>query len=160
MEWAGFCFAVYNFVAFGFSFLLVRLVRTHSPKSLHRMCLTCAGLGLASVGWWHHPWGLLVSMVGVGVGWASILSMPYALLSNGVPPERMGFYMGVFNFFIVLPQILAATVLGLVVKPLFGGSGLPVVILGGISLLLAAAAMSFVRSESAVGSKAVPEASF
>ena len=83
-------------------------------------------------------------MVGVGIGWATILSMPYALLSNAIPPAKMGFYMGVFNFFIVLPQILAATVLGSVVEHLLGGSALTVVITGGVCMVIAALALSWV----------------
>jgi len=73
-------------------------------------------------------------MVGVGIGWASILSMPYALLANGIPAARMGFYMGVFNFFIVLPQILAATLLGKIVEAPARRRGMPVVMAGGVSL--------------------------
>lgn len=156
VEWGGVCFAVYNGVAFAFSFLLVRLVRTHSPKALHRVCLLCAGAGLLSVGWWTTPEGLLVSMAGVGIGWASILSMPYALLANAIPAQRMGFYMGVFNFFIVLPQILAATLLGRVVEVLFDGQGMPVVMVGGASLLLAAGALSFVNPAIKDAPDAVP----
>jgi maltose/moltooligosaccharide transporter len=83
-------------------------------------------------------------MVGVGVAWASILSMPYAMLANVLPPARMGFFMGVFNFFIVLPQILAATALGPVVEHLLGGRPIIAVVLGGVSMLLAALALALV----------------
>ena len=88
-------------------------------------------------------------MVGVGIGWATILSMPYAMLADAIPAERMGFYMGVFNFFIVLPQIVAAAVLGPVVRHLFAGHALPAVVTGGVSLLVAAAALSWVPSQPA-----------
>jgi maltose/moltooligosaccharide transporter len=84
-------------------------------------------------------------MAGVGIGWATILSMPYALLANSIPANQMGFYMGVFNFFIVLPQILAATVLGPVVEHLLGGHALFVVIGGGLCMVIAAAALSRVQ---------------
>ena len=80
-------------------------------------------------------------MAGVGIGWATILSMPYAMLANAIPAGRMGFYMGVFNFFIVLPQILAATVLGAVVERLLGGEALPAVLAGGAAMLVAALAL-------------------
>jgi maltose/moltooligosaccharide transporter len=83
-------------------------------------------------------------MVGVGVSWASILSMPYAMLANVLPPARMGFFMGVFNFFIVLPQILAATALGPLVEHLLGGRPIIAVLLGGVSMLLAALALALV----------------
>jgi maltose/moltooligosaccharide transporter len=93
--------------------------------------------------------GLLVSMTGVGIGWATTLSMPYAMLANAIPPGRMGFYMGVFNFFIVLPQILAATVMGPVVQHLFNGEAMPAVLLGGASLLIAALSLLRVPAKDA-----------
>jgi maltose/moltooligosaccharide transporter len=131
VEWGGVCFATYNGVAFGVAFLLVALASRGVPaKLLHRGGLLCAGAGLLSVGFVRSPELLLVSMVGVGIGWATILSMPYALLSNAIPPTQMGFYMGVFNFFIVLPQILAATLLGPVVEHLLGGRAITAVMAG------------------------------
>jgi maltose/moltooligosaccharide transporter len=147
IEWGGVCFAIYSGVAFAFAFALVPLARRFSARTLHRVCLIAAASGLISAGFWTNQYGLLVSMVGVGVGWASILSMPYALLANAIPPARMGFYMGVFNFFIVIPQILAATLLGPVVTQLFGGQSIYAVVLGGVSMLIAAAALSWVPSE-------------
>jgi len=155
VEWGGVCFAVYNGVAFAVAFGLVALARRGLPtKLLYRLGLICAGVGLLSVGLWRQPWGLLISMAGVGVGWATILSMPYALLANALPPARMGFYMGVFNFFIVLPQILAATVLGKVVEKVFGGDAMPVVVSGGICMLVAAVLLSWVPSAPAEKSAA------
>lgn len=148
VEWAGVCFATYNGVAFGFAFVLVALGRRGvSTRALYAFGLVCAGLGLLSVGVWSSPQGLLVSMAGVGIGWATILSMPYALLANALPANRMGFYMGVFNFFIVLPQILAATLLGYVVEHFLGGQALPVVMAGGASMLVAALALGRVPVE-------------
>jgi maltose/moltooligosaccharide transporter len=120
-------------------------------KVLHRTGLLCAGAGLASVGFVRSPELLLLSMAGVGIGWATILSMPYALLANAIPPSQMGFYMGVFNFFIVLPQILAATLLGPVVEHLLGGRALNAVVAGGVCLLAAAVALSWVPEEKPVG---------
>jgi maltose/moltooligosaccharide transporter len=102
---------------------------------------------LLATGLWTDKYGLIVSMVGVGVAWASILALPYALLANVVPPNRMGFFMGVFNYFIVLPQILAATLLGPLVDGLFGGAAMPVVMLGGASMLVAAAMLAFVKPQ-------------
>ncbi len=142
VEWGGVCFAVYNGVALGFAFLLVALGRRGiSTRALYGFGLICAGLGLLAVGFWRHKYGLLVSMTGVGIGWATILAMPYTLLANAIPAERMGFYMGVFNFFIVLPQILAATVLGTVVEHWFKGEAMPAVLAGGASMLVAALAL-------------------
>jgi maltose/moltooligosaccharide transporter len=145
VEWGGVCFAVYNGVAFAASFGLLALARKGvSAKLLHRIGLSCAGLGLLSVPFVKDPNLLLLSMVGVGIGWATILSMPYALLSNSIPAERMGFYMGVFNIFIVLPQILAATVLGPIVSNLLGGQSGHVITTGGVSFLVAAVVLSWV----------------
>jgi len=142
IEWGGVCFATYNGVAFAVSFALVALAQRGVPaKAMHRVGLLCAGAGLLSAGFVHEPKLLIVSMVGVGIGWATILSMPYALLSNSIPPAQMGFYMGVFNFFIVLPQILAATVLGPVVQHLLGGRAIAAVMVGGASMLVAALAL-------------------
>jgi maltose/moltooligosaccharide transporter len=155
VEWGGVCFATYNGVAFAVAFILVALAQRGVPaKTLHRVGLLCAGAGLLTVGVWPKPELLLISMVGVGIGWATILSMPYALLSNAIPPDKMGFYMGVFNFFIVLPQILAATVLGSVVEHLLGGSALTVVIAGGFCMVIAALALSWV--DDAVPAAATP----
>ncbi|HEV8125315.1 MAG TPA: hypothetical protein VGP80_13800, partial [Gemmatimonadales bacterium] len=81
---------------------------------------------------------LLGSMVGVGIAWASILSMPYAILTGSLPPSKMGYYMGVFNFFIVIPQIVAASLLGFIVGHLFGGQAIYALLVGGGSLVLAA----------------------
>ncbi|HTX67476.1 MAG TPA: MFS transporter [Opitutaceae bacterium] len=142
VEWGGVCFGVYNGVAFAFAFVLVAMGRKGVPtKVLYGFGLVCAGLGLLSVALWHQQYGLLVSMTGVGIGWATILAMPYALLANAIPATRMGFYMGVFNFFIVLPQILAATVLGPLVQHVFAGEAMPVVVTGGASMLVAALAL-------------------
>ena len=138
VEWAGVCFSVYNGVAFVFSFFLLLLVRYFSAKRIHFACLIIGGLGLLSVVVMPNHYGLIGSMTAVGVAWASILSMPYAMLSNAIPGEKMGFYMGVFNFFIVLPQILVALGMGFVVKHLFGGDSIYAIAIGGASLGLAA----------------------
>lgn len=147
VEWGGVCFATYNGVAFAFAFALIPLARRYSARAIHRVALVAAALGLLTVGVWRDPVWLLLSMVGVGIGWASILSMPYALLANALPPARMGFYMGVFNFFIVLPQIAASTLLGPVVARFFHGQALYAVMLGGASMLLAALALSWVHPD-------------
>jgi len=145
VEWSGVCFATYNGIAFVVAFGLVALAKRGVPaRLLYRIGLVCSGAGLVATGFWRNPDYLLVSMACVGVGWATILSMPYALLADAIPPAKMGFYMGVFNFFIVIPQILAATVLGPVVQHLFGGRALPAVMAGGVSFFVAAAALTWV----------------
>jgi maltose/moltooligosaccharide transporter len=139
VSWAGVCFAMYNLVAFLFAFLLLGLVKRASARTIHVVCLTLGGLGLLSVLAVRDPGLLLVSMTGVGIAWASILAMPYAMLSNALPAERMGFYMGVFNFFIVLPQILASVGLGFAMSHWLGHDATRALLVGGVSLLLAAA---------------------
>jgi len=147
VSWGGVCFATYNLVAFGFSFALLALVKRASARTIHVLCLTLGGLGLLSVLLVREPALLLVSMVGVGVAWASILAMPYAMLSNALPPAKMGFYMGVFNFFIVLPQILASVGLGWVMERFLGNDATKALLLGGLSMLLAAALTLRVKKE-------------
>ena len=111
-QWTGVCFSVYNGVCFVFAFVLLALAQKFSARTLHIVCLLLGGAGLLSVAVIQDQNMLLISMIGVGIAWASILSMPYAMLSNCLPPEKMGFYMGVFNFFIVLPQIAISLGLG------------------------------------------------
>jgi maltose/moltooligosaccharide transporter len=147
VAWGGVCFATYNLVAFGFAFLLLGLVARLSARSIHIACLVLGGLGLLSVVAIRDGSTLLLAMVGVGIAWASILSMPYAMLSNALPASKMGFYMGVFNFFIVLPQIVASVGLGFVMERFFGNDATRALILGGASMLLAAALTLRVREE-------------
>ena len=137
-QWTGVSFSVYNGVCFVFSFFLLALARKFSAKAIHIACLVSGGLGLISVAFIAQKEVLLLCMVGVGIAWASILSMPYAMLSNCLPAEKMGFYMGVFNFFIVLPQITIALGLGEVLAHFPQVDSLWVVVGGGACFLLAA----------------------
>jgi maltose/moltooligosaccharide transporter len=143
-EWGGVCFSVYNGTAFLFSCLLLALVKRFAPRSLHRIFLIAGGAGLLLAVLSPHQYSLLLSMVLVGIAWASILSMPYAMLANAIPAERMGFYMGVFNFFIVLPQILTSLGLGLLMERLLGNDPMMAVLLGGCSMILAGLCVGFV----------------
>ena len=135
------CFAAYSVVTFLTAFLLPRLAATAlGRKGTHALALCCGGLGLLSVFAVHTPGLLLPPMVGVGIAWASILSLPYAMLSGALPPARVGVYMGLFNFFIVLPEIVASLSFQPLVKHVFGNDPLYVVMLGGVCLLAAAGA--------------------
>jgi maltose/moltooligosaccharide transporter len=145
-EWGGVCFAVYSVVCFLVAFALPWLAAKIGRKTVHALCLAAGGLGLLAVGAIRDPNLLLLSMVGVGIAWASILSMPYAILSGSLPAQRMGLYMGVFNFFIVIPEIVAALTFQPLVKNVFGNDPLKVVLLGGACLILAALLMLFVQS--------------
>jgi maltose/moltooligosaccharide transporter len=144
-EWGGLCFAVYNVVCFVVAFLLPSLAKASSRKTVHIIALLCGGIGLISVYFIANKWMLFLSMAGVGVAWASILSMPYVILSTAVPPLRMGVYMGVFNLFIVIPQIVMSLIVPNIFNNLLGGDPRNAVVFGGISLLVAAATVLGVR---------------
>jgi maltose/moltooligosaccharide transporter len=145
--WGGVCFSVYNGVAFIFAFALLALVQRLPARSIHRVCLLCGGVGLLLAVGMHEKNLLLLSMGLVGIAWASILSMPYAMLSNAIPPQKMGFYMGVFNFFIVIPQILASLGLGKLMEWVLGNNPMNAVFLGGASMIVAALCVSLVPKE-------------
>ena len=137
-EWGGIAFAVYSIVCFAVAFVLPRLADRLGRKWVHTLCLACGGIGLLSTMQVRDPYLWLLSMVGVGIAWASILSMPYAMLAGALPPSRMGVYMGIFNFFIVIPEIVASLSFQPLVKHVFGNDPLDVVLLGGASMLVAA----------------------
>lgn len=138
-NWVGVAFAAYNGVAALVAFAIPVLAKQTSRKVAHAICLVCGALGLLSIFVIADPRQLLGSMVGVGIAWASILCMPYAILAGALPPSKMGYYMGVFNFFIVIPQIVAAAILGLFVGRFFGGEAIYALLIGGAALVLAAA---------------------
>jgi maltose/moltooligosaccharide transporter len=144
-EWGGLCFAVYNVVCFVIAFLLPSLAKKTSRKIVHSIALVCGGIGLISVLFIANKWLLFASMAGVGIAWASILSMPYVILSTAVPPARMGVYMGVFNLFIVIPQIAMSLIVPNIFNNLLGGDPRNAVVLGGGSLLVAAVTVLVVR---------------
>jgi len=147
-EWGGFAFAFYSITCFIVALGLARMAAATSRKTVHTVALLCGAAGLLSVYVIHDQYLLLLSMVGVGIAWASILSMPYAMLSSALPPNRIGVYMGVFNFFIVLPEIAAALTFGPITRTLFGAnnpnSPLYVVMIGGVCMIIAAVCVRFV----------------
>ena len=136
-NWVGILFAAYNGFAALAALFIPKLAEMLGRRKAHLVCLWFGALGLVSVRFIEDPRLLLVSMIGVGIAWASILSLPYAMLSQAVPMKKMGIYMGIFNFFIVIPQILAASVLGILVRALFGGHSINALALGGLLLVLA-----------------------
>jgi maltose/moltooligosaccharide transporter len=148
IEWGGFAFAFYSITCFVVALALPKLAALTSRKTVHAASLVCGAGGLLSVWLIHDRYLLLLSMVGVGIAWASILSMPYAILSTALPAHRMGVYMGVFNFFIVIPEIIASLGFGPMTRALFGEGNpqapLYVVTLGGGCLLAAAACVALV----------------
>jgi maltose/moltooligosaccharide transporter len=136
-NWVGVLMAVYNGFAAVMAFVLVWLAKKTNRKTVHMMSLFCGGLALFSFYLIKDPNYLLVSELGIGLAWASILAMPYAILAGSLPANKMGVYMGIFNFFIVIPQITAAAILGWYVKHLFGGDAIYALLLGGVSMVLA-----------------------
>jgi maltose/moltooligosaccharide transporter len=147
-EWAGVCYAVKDAVTFLAAFALMAAARKLDRRRIHGVCLALGGIGLLSVGFIHGDAqkNLLLVALGLGgVAWASILSMPYAILARALPPERMGVYMGIFNFFIVLPEILAALTFGPLVKHLLGGNLVHAVMAGGVFMIIAALLAQWVQ---------------
>ncbi|MGN7839114.1 MFS transporter [Stenotrophomonas sp. 22385] len=136
-NWVGVLFGAYNGFAALAALLIPLMVRLLGLRLSHLVNLWLGGLGLISLMLIDDPKWLLLSMVGVGFAWASILSLPYALLSDSVPAAKMGVYMGLFNFFIVIPQLVAASALGFMLRLWLGGNPMHVLALGGVSLLIA-----------------------
>jgi len=147
-------FMWYSIVCFLVAFVLPLIARVTSRKLVHGAALVAGGIGLLSTGLIHDGILWQCTMIGVGIAWASILAMPYAMLSGALPAERMGVYMGIFNFFIVIPEILASIALEPIVKNLFGNDPVKVVMLGGASMLVAAAFVARVKD---VGSAKLAE---
>jgi len=137
-DWVGVAFGIYNGFAAIVAFFLPVIARVTNRKTTHAIALIAGSVGLISIYFISNPLILLVSMIGVGFAWASILSMPYAILAGSLPSTKMGTYMGIFNYFIVLPQILAATILGFFVSSLFDGEAIFALVLGGFTWILAA----------------------
>ncbi|THH42105.1 MFS transporter [Neolewinella litorea] len=135
-DWVGICFAIYNGVAALAAFILPVIARMLNRRLTHLLALFCGALGLGSVYFMQDPNMLLLSMVGVGIAWASILSMPYAIISSILPANKMGYYMGVFNFFIVIPQIVAAGLLGFILSTFFGNVAIYALLIGAASFAL------------------------
>lgn len=146
-DWVGVLMAVYNGFAAIMAFVIIWLGKRMSRKAIHAICLLIGGIALGSFYFITDPNLLLISELGIGLAWASILSMPYAILAGALPAEKMGVYMGIFNFFIVLPQIVAASILGFMVKHLFGQEAIYALVAGGVSLILAALLVYFVEDK-------------
>jgi maltose/moltooligosaccharide transporter len=157
--WAGFCFAAYNAVCFVFSFVLLWATKYTGPKLMHFLCLAVGALGLATVPLATDKYQLLIAMTAVGIAWASILSMPYAMLAPALPQEKIGVMMGMFNLFIVLPQITASSLLGFALKHFLHDEPANAVALGGASMGLAAVLTLVVVTFKTTGAKPLPASS-
>ena len=144
-NWVGVLFAAYNGFAALAAIVIPWMARAWGLRVSHLINVTLGGAGLISFALIRDPHWLLLSMVGVGFAWASILSLPYALLSDNLPAAKMGVYMGIFNFFVVIPQLLAASVLGVLLKWFFRGQPVYALVLGGASLIVAGLCVLRVR---------------
>ncbi|MDJ0656893.1 MAG: MFS transporter [Xanthomonadales bacterium] len=136
-NWVGVLFGAYNGFAALAAIAIPMLANRFGCRWTHLINLCLGGAGLLSFFFITDPKMLLIPMIGVGIAWASILSLPYALLSNALPPDKMGIYMGIFNFFIVIPQLLAAAVLGLLLRELFEGRAIFGLVIGGTLMVVA-----------------------
>ncbi len=145
VEWAGICIALYNVVCFVYSIFLARIAAATSRKATHSFSLLCGGIGLISLLVVDNQYLLLLPMACFGLAWASALTMPYSMLSDVLPMKDTGIYMGIFNAFIVIPQIIAALGLGWVMENLLGNNRIFALVVGGISMALAAVLVQWVK---------------
>ncbi|HZU26970.1 MAG TPA: MFS transporter [Bryobacteraceae bacterium] len=153
IEWGGICFGMYSLVCFLFSMALPGLAARLGRKGTHILCLLCGAAGLLGVALIHDKNFLLLSMAGVGIAWASILSMPYAILAGALPVARIGIYMGIFNFFIVLPEIIASLGFGWVMNHALHNNRLAAVEAGGVFMIIAALLMRRVQDRAVVAAE-------
>jgi len=144
-NWVGIIFGVYNAVSAIFAFFLPAIAHKLGRKRTHEISLVIGGIGLISMYFAPNQYWLIASMVGVGVAWASILAMPYAILAGSIPARKMGVYMGIFNFFIVIPQIVNALIGGPLVKYVYGNNPIWALVTSGVSFLIAATLVSRVK---------------
>ncbi|AMR31296.1 MFS transporter [Mucilaginibacter sp. PAMC 26640] len=144
-DWVTLMFGVYNGVSAVYALCLPAIARATSRKLAHSFSLIAGGIGLISIFFVQDPNMLIISMIGIGLAWASILAMPYAILSGSIPAKKMGVYMGIFNFFITFPQIVNGFFGGWIVKSLFGGQSIYALVLAGIFMLCAAVSVIYVQ---------------
>lgn len=149
-NYVGIIFGVYNLVAAIFAMLLPVIAAKVGRRLTHSICLTMGGLGLMSIILVNSPdmkWFLNISMIGVGIAWASILAMPYAILAGSIPARKMGVYMGIFNFFITFPQIVNGIFGGPIVKYIYGGHAVYAIVTAGVFMIAGAVSVIFVKDK-------------
>lgn len=144
-NWVGIIFGVYNGVSALYAFLLPAIALKVGRKRTHALSLIAGGIGLISIYFIQDPSLLILSMVGVGMAWASILAMPYAILAGSIPPYKMGVYMGIFNFFITFPQIINGLIGGPIVKYFYNSQAIYSIVMAGVFLIIAAFCVRFVE---------------
>ncbi|GET20607.1 MFS transporter [Prolixibacter denitrificans] len=144
-NWVGILFGAYSLFAALFSIVMTKIASLIGRKATYSLALALGGLGYISMYFLHTPNSLLISMVGIGIAWAAILAMPYSLLSDALPADKMGVYMGIFNFTIAGPQIISGIVGATLVRDIFGNHAIYMMIICGVSMLLGAASVFFVK---------------
>lgn len=155
-DWVGVMFTVYSAVSAIAAFLLPMLAKRISRRYTHLICLIIGGIGLISLIFIKSPNLLLLPMIAVGIAWASTLTMPYAILAGALPQAKMGFYMGVFNFFIVIPQLVATFVMGFIIKDVFHEQAIYALVIGGISMAVGGILNVIVRDDDEKMGKVIP----
>jgi maltose/moltooligosaccharide transporter len=146
-NWVGFIFGIYNAVAAIYAFCLPAIAKKIGRKSTHAFSLVMGGLALASIYFISDPKMLLIPMIGIGIAWGSILAMPYAILAGSIPVRKMGIYMGIFNFFITVPQIINGIFGGPIVKRFYDSQAIYALVIAGICLFIAAFSVLFVEDK-------------
>lgn len=149
-DWVGIIFGVYNGISALYALLLPRIAKAIGRKRTHAFSLLMGGAGLISIFFIHDKYILLIPMIGIGIAWASILAMPYAILAGSIPAGKMGVYMGIFNIFITLPQILNGIVGGPIVKYFYGGHAIYAILLAGIFMFCAAITVLYVKENNVI----------
>ncbi len=149
-DWVGIIFGVYNFVSAIVAFALPYIAKQIGRRKTHALSLVFGGIGLISVYFMPNKEALIFSMVLVGFAWASILAMPYAILAGSIHPKKMGVYMGIFNFFIVIPQIVNALIGGPLVKYVYGDHAIYALVMSGVSFIIAAFLVTKVKDNADV----------
>ncbi|MEM6512227.1 MAG: MFS transporter [Pseudomonadota bacterium] len=150
-DWVGVLFGAYNGFAALAAIVIPLMANRFGCRFSHMVNMSIGGVSLISFYFIKDPTMLLIPMIGIGIAWASILSLPYALLSSNLPAHKMGVYMGIFNFFIVIPQLIAASILGLIVGSLFGGEAIYAYVVGGVLMFLSGAAAMLVDKDAEPG---------
>lgn len=149
-NWVGILFSIYNAVAAVYALCLPAIARWTSKKTAHAISLIAGGAGLLSIYLIDDPHTLIYSMIGIGMAWGSILAMPYAILSAAIPARKMGVYMGIFNFFITLPQMVIGFFGGLLIKNVFHNEAIYALVMAGIFMLLGALSVMFIQEKKKV----------
>ena len=146
-NWVGIIFGIYNAISAVYALMLPFIARKIGRKLTHSFSLLVGGLSLISIFFISSPMMLIIPMIGVGIAWGSILAMPYAILAGALPAKKMGVYMGIFNFFITIPQIINGIIGGPIIKNVFDSQAIYALVIAGICLILASASVIFVEDK-------------